>query len=340
VITLQELARLAGVSHTSVSLVLHGKHRGRVSAAKREEILRLVREYGYRPNLAARGLVQGRTYRLALCIHGFLEHRPLLGQFSFHDALAVATRKTQAAGYTIELIETDPDRCVEENCRQLACRAVDGFLLIGWPPKDAEWVLLSFKEKHIPAVALGTRLNDDGLTWSDVDRAGAIREATSFLIEQGHGTVVLLDLDVGGCHREEKTRAFLDGVRERIGEDAGARIFRMYDSDIGDAIRITHRALDACGEVKAFVLSDNFFADGVMFALRQRGIVPGKDCRLIGLGDNILADRTRPKLTHYSLMIPEQAAFVVEALLEKIRSPATFQPRHALLRSSLIRRGT
>lgn len=335
-ITLQELARLAGVSHTTVSLVLRGKHKGRVSAAKREEIFRLVRKYGYRPNLAARGLVQGRTYRIAFCIHGFLEQRPLLGQFSFHDALAAAARKTQAAGYTIELIETDPGRRIEEHCRELAPRAVDGFLLIGWPVHEAERLLLSFKEKHIPAGALGTTVPDDGLTWSDVDRGGAIRAATASLMEDGHTMVALLDLDVGGCHRETKEEAFLAEVRERSGKDAVGQVFRMHRADIGDAISITHQALDAHPELRAFLLSDNFFADAVMFALRRRGMEPGKDCRLIGLGDTILADRTRPRLTHYSLMIPEQAAFVVEALLEEIQGPLAFQPRHAVFQSTLV----
>jgi LacI family transcriptional regulator len=335
-VTLKELARLAGVSHTVVSMVMRDRCEGRVSEAKRRRIVSLARKHGYRPNVAARGLVQQRTYRIALCIHGALADRPLLGQFSFHEALARAARRVQEAGYTLELVETDPGRRIEETCRALAGRTVDGFALLGWPPAHAERVLLSLCEKRIPAVAVGAALADEGLTWTDVDRAFAMRAAVSRLASEGRSQAALLDLDVGGSYRREKRNAFQREMTRRHGARAGKRVFSMTVPHIEDAIRVTQDALDRVRGLNALVLTDNFFADAVMLALRQRGMEPGKDCRLVGLGDTILAERTRPRLTHYSLMVSEQVAFALDALLQQVASSERIPPRHRTFEPVLV----
>lgn len=339
-ITLQELAQLAGVSHTTVSLVLRGKHQGRVSEATRKQILNLVEKHGYRPNVAARGLVQGRTYRIALCIQGYLEHRAIIGQFSFHQSLALLSRRIHAAGYTIELIEVDAGHKPEQVCRDLAGKAVDGFVLIGWEARLAEKLLFSLKEKTIPAVAISAALDDDSLTWCDVDREGAIRNAAALLFQEGHQTVALLDLDPMGHHRDGKIEAFCEAAECGQGTPARNLVFRLKEPELEAAVRITNEAFDQLPSLSALVLTDNFYADGVILALRQRGIEPGKDCRLIGLGDTVLADRARPRLTHYSLMMEQQAAFAFDSLLDEIQNPSVYRPRHKQFESRLIMRET
>jgi DNA-binding LacI/PurR family transcriptional regulator len=65
-ITIVELAKLAGVSDATVSLVLAGKDKGRVSASRRQQILDLAHKHGYRPNQAARGPRRGYPAGLTL----------------------------------------------------------------------------------------------------------------------------------------------------------------------------------------------------------------------------------------------------------------------------------
>ncbi len=63
VITLDEVAKLAGVSRTTASRVANGKTG--VSSATRERVLRIIREYGYQPNPAARSLASQRSRKLS-----------------------------------------------------------------------------------------------------------------------------------------------------------------------------------------------------------------------------------------------------------------------------------
>ncbi|HYR09557.1 MAG TPA: LacI family DNA-binding transcriptional regulator, partial [Longimicrobium sp.] len=66
--TTHDVARRAGVSQATVSLVLGGNPRARVSAQTRERVVRAAGELGYRPNLVARGLVQRKSYAIGVMV--------------------------------------------------------------------------------------------------------------------------------------------------------------------------------------------------------------------------------------------------------------------------------
>lgn len=329
-ITLQELARLAGVSHTAVSLVLRGKHRGRVSEKKREKILALVLKYGYRPNVAAKGLVQGRTYRIAVCVEGSLAEHAIIGSFSLYERLGLLSQKIADLGYSITLVQTDTTRPAEEICRELSATAADGFVFLVWTHDVLDRVLFSLREKNIPAVAVGTTLNDHALTWTDVDRYEGFVHATSRLLDDGRSGIAMIKADPGS-HWKTKEDAFLDTLRKRRHEDGRRRVFDAADASFAGAIAATDKALKTFDRLEGLLLTDNFFGEAVVLALRNHGREPGRDCRIVGFGDTILADRCSPRLSHYTLCIEEQVDFSIKALFDYIRSPADYQPRHEVL---------
>ena len=163
-ITLQEMAPLAGVSAATVSLVLNRKDKGRVGAARREQILEIARKHGYRPNISARGLVKGRHYRIGICWGGFLIPEAVPGQTIRYETLAFFARGFHSAGYAIELDEMDMKRPIDEISRELSENAVDGLILVGWPSELAGKTLFHLKVRRMPALASGIGLNDASLT--------------------------------------------------------------------------------------------------------------------------------------------------------------------------------
>ena len=163
-ITIVELAKLAGVSDATVSLVLAGKDQGRVSAGRRQQILDLARKHGYRPNPVARALVQGRTSRIGLCLTGTLTSHAIIGEFSLHERLSLFAEAIQQAGYALELIQVDLAQPLEELTRGLRQRAVDGIVFLDWPAHLLEKPLFSLREQGVPAVASGTSFADPGIT--------------------------------------------------------------------------------------------------------------------------------------------------------------------------------
>ena len=339
-ITIRHLSRLCGASTATVSLVLSNKDRGRVGPRRREKILRLAEQYGYQSNLAAKGLAQGRTYRIALVIQGVLSDHAIIGQFSFYDRLGLLARELHGRGYAIEIVQVHTDRKTVDICRDLSRIAADGFVLLGWSPEAAAAILLSLREKRRPAMANGATLQDDQYTWTDVDRGAAFADATRRLLHEGHRQIALLDCMANRSFLSVKKKAFLRAMRSELELKADGWVFVSPSASYGDAVALTEEAIRKLPDARAFLLTDNFYADAVQHALRRAGLRPGADCRVIGFGDAALADRCTPRLSHYSLQIERQVEFGVEALLEEMQNPGAYQPRHQLFGPEFVKRDT
>ena len=129
-VTSVDVARRAGVSQSTVSLVFSGKGRGRVSAATQETVRRCARELGYRPNVAAQALRLGSSRAVALLV-------PDVTNPFFARVLRGAQRAAQEAGYTVALVDTGNDRRWEEQSFEaLRAGPVDGYLLFEVMPPE------------------------------------------------------------------------------------------------------------------------------------------------------------------------------------------------------------
>src|ERR687895_2300496 len=130
-VTSVDVARHAGVSQSTVSLVFSGKGSGRVSEATQERVRRAARELGYRPNLAAQALRLGTSRAVALLV-------PDITNPFFSRVLRGAQRAAQEAGYTVALVDTGNDRRWEaQSFEALRAGPVDGYLLFEVLPPEA-----------------------------------------------------------------------------------------------------------------------------------------------------------------------------------------------------------
>src|SRR4051812_23897972 len=93
-VTTHDVARRAGVSQATVSLVLSGNPRARVAAATRERVMEAAEALGYRPNILARGLVRGRSYVIGVVV-------PDLTNPFYLDVVTGAQRVAAEAGYAV-----------------------------------------------------------------------------------------------------------------------------------------------------------------------------------------------------------------------------------------------
>src|SRR5512132_2318313 len=150
-VTSVDVARRAGVSQSTVSLVFSGKGQGRVSEATQEAVRRCARELGYRPNVAAQALRLGSTRAVALLV-------PDITNPFFARVLRGAQRAAHEAGYTVVLVDTANDRRWEaQSFEALRAGPVDGYLLFEvMPPEglaaDEQVVLMEAEASGRPSV--------------------------------------------------------------------------------------------------------------------------------------------------------------------------------------------
>ncbi|MBE0414673.1 LacI family DNA-binding transcriptional regulator [Yoonia sp.] len=185
---LKELSQTLGLSQTTVSRALNGYPE--VNGATRERVERAARQFGYRPNVRAKGLATGRALAIGHVIP--IGTKPELVNPIFGDFIAGAGETYSRYGYEMILSIID-GRNEEAVYRGLKSRrAVDGVIIHG--PRISEPRISLLQEIGLPFAVHGrTGHFDKPFTWLDVNNQEAFREATNYLVDLGHRRIGLVN---------------------------------------------------------------------------------------------------------------------------------------------------
>jgi DNA-binding LacI/PurR family transcriptional regulator len=303
-VTSIDVARRAGVSQSTVSLVLSGKARGRVSAATAAAVRRAADELGYRPNAAARALRTGAARSVALIVPDVTH--PFFGQV-MRGAQAAAWE----AGYAVMLVDTANDRAWEAGSYEAPRSGpVDGFLLFGIDPparrrgdRPEHVVVIDAEPPGHPSVRL--------------DSEGGTQAAVEHLLGLGHRRIGHLASAVEGSTfrlRAERLDALLEAAG--LGPDARPRARSAFTFA---AARVA--ALDLLrGRPRptAVFCDDDILAGGVYLAARERGLRIPADLSVVGFDDLDLAPVLAPPLTTIAADGSRLGAMAFAALAERM----------------------
>ncbi|MEU9292051.1 LacI family DNA-binding transcriptional regulator, partial [Streptomyces sp. NPDC048275] len=266
-----EVARLAGVSQATVSLVLSDKaQRSAISDETRQRVLDAARSLGYVPDPAARRLAAARNNLLG--VFSFTATFPTDVQHSYYPFLVGVEREAAARGYDLVLFTgsssggagaAGPDALSR-------VRLADGCLFLGRHAPLAE--LKRLVADGFPVVHLGRRDELEGLPWVGADYVSASREVVGRLASSGHRRIVLIREDDDAPASADRQQGFLEGLeaagltggpaavfrsadpardltpeRLRRWVDEGVTAFVAEETDTGAAWRALCAAVDGCG---------------------------------------------------------------------------------------------
>jgi DNA-binding LacI/PurR family transcriptional regulator len=282
-VTSVDVARHAGVSQSTVSLVFSGKGRGRVSEATQERVRRAARELGYRPNVAAQALRLGTSRAVALLV-------PDITNPFFSRVLRGAQRAAQEAGYTVVLVDTANDRRWQEQSFQaLRAGPVDGYLLFEVSaPKDLG------PDQHV--VLMETEATR--CPWVRFDGEAGAEAAFRHLLELGHRHIAHLAaaFDAPAFHMRE-------AARRRVLAEAGVDPDAQPRATTPIAIEAAHEAAGPLldDQPTAVFCDDDLIAAGLYMAARDRGLRIPDDVSVVGFDDMDFARALDPPLTTVAL---------------------------------------
>jgi LacI family transcriptional regulator len=306
--TLLQVAQRAGVSRSTASFVLAGRHLDmRISEDARQRVLRAAQELDYRPNLMARSLRTKVTRTIAL-LSDTIATDPYAGG-AVHGSLAAAV----AQGHLLFIGETEGDPVVEEKLiSDLLDRQVDAFV---YASMFTRYVQLPKQLRGRPVVLLNclTRAARPAQHAIVPDEPAAGRSAARTLLEAGHRQGIHL---VGGAGGIIAGRERLAGIKEVLGE-AGTRLAGVIDCDWwpDSAFEAVARALGDGLRPKALICLNDRIALGAYQALREAGRTVPEDVSVLSFDDSELAAWLRPPLTSISLPHYELGWLAVERLL-------------------------
>ena len=304
--TLADVGAVAGVSAKTVSNVMLG--RNEVSEATRQAVLAAVAEVGYQVNLAGRGLVSGRTGRVAVVVPNV--YQPYFAELSERLILAV-----EAHGLTTMLRIAHDEAAERDAVLGPATRDVDGIIYC------PHFVLRASETERPrrPVVQLGGAPTPQ---WDCVvmgERAGSAA-ITRHLLETGRRRIALVwnsapgtsptgDRFAGYLEALEAYGVPLDDSLIVSGSDWDRRA-SGYEAMVG--LLRSGRSFDA-----ALCINDAD-AGGALRALRRHGLRVPEDVAVTGFDDTDEGEFTTPSLSSVSPQQEEMVARTVEMLLERI----------------------
>ncbi len=302
-----DVARVAGVSHQTVSRVVNDADH--VRPETRERVLRAMRELDYRPNSVARALVTGRSRTLGVVSFDTTLHGPA-------STLLGIERAAHDEGYFVSIASvTSLDRAsVLDAVERLGAQGVDGILII--TPHDAAAQAVLHVPPDMPVVAVEAGPTDAVPVVAVNQYAGA-RAATRHLLELGHRTV----WHVGGPADWLEARQRVDGWTAALTE-AGADIPPLLTGDwSAQSGYELGKRLATVRDITAVFAANDQMALGILRALDEAGRDVPDDISVVGFDDIPEAQFFHPPLTTVRQDFNEMGRQSLMLLLGEIDAP-------------------
>ena len=322
---MSDVARLAGVSHQTVSRVINGSVQ--VRPATRDRVLAAMRKLDYRPSAVARALVTGRSQTLGVVTF----NTTLFGPAS---TLVGVERAAAAADYAVSIVSLESlDReSVKRAIERLRMQGVDGVVVIA--PVVATMGALWDLPDALPVVAV--EAGPQGAVPSvAVDQHQGARLATEHLLSLGHRTVHHLAGPPDWIESRERAEGWLSALH-----DAGARAPAPLRGDWSPRSGYElGRLLVDLPDLSAVFVANDQMALGLLRLLREHGReVPG-DVSIVGFDDIPEAAYFTPPLTTVRQDFNEMGRRCLHVLLEQIEGVGDGDLRE-IVPSTLVQRAS
>ncbi|MDR3427227.1 MULTISPECIES: LacI family DNA-binding transcriptional regulator [Silvimonas] len=313
-VTLAEVAQRADVTPATVSNTL--RNPGKVHPKTLERVLAAIKELGYRPNLNARALAEGRSATLALLVSD-------IANPFYPEYVREAERAARRAGQFLMVCNTDDDAATSQAyLHQMAGTLAAGVIIMNTG--------LSLDELQTAAAGTPLMLSlweypeapPPGLSCVAVDFAHAGRLAAEHLLTFGHrefGAIIGT-----GCGGRQSARysGFARQLHMAGIDHAEDACIEVRDT-IEGGFEAARTLLDRHPGITAFFATNDLMAIGAMQAATAQGKRVPEDISVIGITNIRLAQQMRPALTSVAIDTPGIAAQSVAMLLAQIAQPAT-----------------
>ncbi|MFH8249524.1 LacI family DNA-binding transcriptional regulator [Microbacterium sp. B2969] len=301
--SIYDVAKLAGVSHMTVSRVLNGSPN--IRPATKERVEAAMSEMHYRPSSVARSLATQRTMRIGAMVDAPSEYGPKTTLL----ALEAAARDR---GYSIVPFSNlgDDEAEFEEGIAELERQGIDALCIIG--PRISTPRIVGEVAATMPVILIGD-LTADGLVHIDIDQTGGVTAAVDHLLELGHRSLLHLagpPHTVVGVARE---RAFVHAV-----SGTGVRwrtVIGDWSSESGYALGAS---AEAVADATAVFAANDQMALGVMHGLWSRGLRVPDDVSVVGFDDMPGAAHFLPPLTTVRQDLYHLGEVVIETAISAI----------------------
>lgn len=330
-INIRDIARIAGVGVSTVSRVIN--NHPDVKEQTRERVLEAIKENNYIPNNSARNLKKNNTNNIGVLIKG------VFNPF-FSEMLDSISKRISKAGYSMILEHHDylSDDEMNNLISMIKEKRLQGVICLGG--NFTEIKNDDFEEINVPVVltSINHKYGKEFSNFSSVsiDNEESAYSATKYLIDCGHKNIALMlgdEYDTGIGHLREA--GYLKALNDNnIKVNKEYRLLGNYD--YRGAYEETDKLIKNHREVTAIFAISDIMAVGCAKAIKDNGLVVGKDVDIIGFDGMDISEFYSPTISTIIQPKLEMAKISVDLLLDLIANKT--DNKHVILNTELVKR--
>ncbi|CAM4376146.1 LacI family DNA-binding transcriptional regulator [Saccharibacillus endophyticus] len=326
--SIHDVAKEAGVSVATVSKVINNYPD--VSDKTRKKVSQTIKELKYHPNVAARGLVKGRSWTVGVFVTNSFKN-PFVSEL-----LEGIKTALQNSGYDLVLLSTrfdDPGYSFVEHCLS---RNVDGVVGFGVARNDPH--LEELLDSDIPTMFVDADIRGRRAGYITTENKAGIMQAVEHLAQLGHSRIAFisgkLDNAVGSLRHE----GFTEGMKKHklpVHPD----YVRVSDYSMEGGTIAMNDLLTLKERPTAVVCTSDMMAFGAINVIHRNGLSVPEDISVIGFDNTYYSEIFSPALTTVNQNIPSIGSHAIENLIAMIEN-SDFAPSVVTEPSNLIVRCT
>lgn len=333
-----DVAKRAGVSSASVSLVMNDPETRRVSAAKRAKILSAAEHLHYTPNLHANALFQRKTKIIGLVLP---MRDPVIINDFIADALSGIQIECTKRGYNLMIYPHKSSSGRITAAEMLRSRFSDGLIFMHTrlcTKKDIDATIAALAQQRRHFVMANCHNLGPGVNSVGVDEEDMGFRAATYLASRGHKVIAFL----GGVKQSPSAPLMLNGFRSAL-KQAGLESGQDLESHCEfQPARIRQAVVEWLGrrvQPTAIVCAYDQIVPDVYSVIHERKLkIPG-DVAVVSQGDLPVASHLAPKLTTFRVPIVEMGKQAARLLFEQLESSRPMpRIRQIVLPCSLVER--
>ncbi|MDI3548005.1 MAG: LacI family transcriptional regulator [Halanaerobiales bacterium] len=309
-LTLKDIARMVGVAESTVSRAINNKPG--VGEETRRKIMKIVKEYNFKPNQLARGLAKKETRIIALLLSD-------LATPGYTEIIKSIEEVANRAGYQVILCNTANDIDKEKAYLELVARnRVDGAIIVGGELADKNILNLALNKEG--RLVLVNRLAEEVLIPTIlVDNAKGGYLATAHLIEQGLSRIAIIMGSIQDFLESEKLNGYKQALKDHNLPLREELIFETDGSrESGYNTFLNLMELDE--PPGGFFVTSDLLAVGLIEAIKMGGYFIPDDFAIVSYGESLITSIINPPLTVVAEPLNKLGRLAAEYLLKLINN--------------------
>lgn len=333
-ITTTELAKLAGVSQSTISRCLN--NHPSISFETKERVQKLALQYGYVEQKRGKKTFFSGEHKV---IGILVEDRPFFDDLFINYTISKLISKASKKNYyTIRLpISSQEPGSMERLKEFLRLNLIDGFIIMHRRFDEEMHEYLS--KLGIPHVYLlhCSRNSFEAVDMIDTDNYAGGYLGTKHLIDQGHRNIITLTCP--WREFEDRTNGYLHALEE-TGIEVNRKFVLMGECSYQNAYDLTCKNLDLFREASAIYVQSDIMTTGVVNALQHHNIRIPEDISVVGTDGYELGVVSNPQFDSVAHPISELADLSILRLIENMGRTKPQSPRQIILRPYIVERSS